>query len=417
MASATTQPIILSVAGSSAVALVACVLWPAVVDCSSSRDGDLVELTPSVVGAVAAALLVGVQRHPCRRLGLVPAGWSLLVLALALETLRDGGALVPRPVGGLLGAGPLLVALPLWAQAGQMVRAAGRKPSLALVLPGTVLGSLVVVVLVGMAPGEIRPWLLLAFAASGAAAAWVLLIRHVVEAAVEVVFWPMYRIRGHGPGVESLPRTGPVLLVCNHTAYADPFWLGKVVPRSLRPLMLSVFYDLPGIRWLMRSLVRAIRVPMTPFRRTAPELDEAIAGLRGGDCIVVFPEGRLRRRAEVLLGSFGQGAWRILKEVPQTPVVFVWIEGGWGSFSSYAGGKPMQGKRLDWRRTIDVALSEPVVLAPEVLADQQATRDELRRSVLACRRYLGLDVTEPPSRMTETVPTTKPSGDAHEINP
>ena len=156
--------------------------------------------------------------------------------------------------------------------------------------------------------------------------------------------------------------------------------------------MGSVFYDLPGISWIMRYLVRAIRVQVTAFRRTAPELDEAVAGLRKGDCIVVFPEGRLRRKEEILLGSFGQGAWRILKQVPQTPVVCVWIEGGWGSYSSYAGGKPMQGKRLDCRRPIDVALAEPTVLSPDLLANQEATRAALRRGVLECRLHLGLPV-------------------------
>ena len=115
-----------------------------------------------------------------------------------------------------------------------------------------------------------------------------------------------------------------------------------------------------------------------------------------------------------MLGSFGQGAWRILKEVPQTPVVCVWIEGGWGSFSSYAGGKPMQGKRLDWRRPIDVALAAPVVLSPEILASQEATRAELRRAVLECRRFLGL---EPVADEQIAAADSGQEEEVHEINP
>jgi 1-acyl-sn-glycerol-3-phosphate acyltransferase len=410
------QPILLNLAGSSAVALLVCVLWRAVVDYLPPYDINLDELVFPTIGAALATLVTAVQRHPCRRLGLVPVGWSLLTLALAVEILRDGGASPPWPVGVLLGAGSFLVAVPLWIEAGRQIRAGGGTPSPARILPATVLASLSAVILVGMVRGEERPWVLLGWSVVGAVLSGLLLLRHVVEAALEVFFWPMYDIRAYGPGVDVLPTSGPLLLVCNHSAYADPFWLGKVVPRFIRPLMLSVFYDLPVVRWLMRYLVRAIRVPITPFRRTAPELDEAVAGLRQGDCIVVFPEGRLRRRPEVVLASFGQGSWRILREVPQTPVVFAWIEGGWGSFSSYAGGKPMQGKRLDRRRKIAIALSLPTVVAPEILADQQATRDELRRSVLSCRRYLGLEAEEPATAQ-EPTPVLHPSNDAHEINP
>src|SRR5262249_12636548 len=127
-------------------------------------------------------------------------------------------------------------------------------------------------------------------------------------------------------------------------------------------------------------------------RREAPELAEAVAALRAGDVVVVFPEGRLRRTAETLLGPFGQGVWRILKEAPDTPVVVCWIEGGWGSYLSYCGGPPTQNKRLDRRRPIDVAVAAPTPLPPEVLADQHATRAYLRRACLECRRPLGLEV-------------------------
>src|SRR5207244_9486788 len=110
--------------------------------------------------------------------------------------------------------------------------------------------------------------------------------------------------------------------------------------------------DLPGVRWLMEKVVRAIRVPQERFRREAPELQEAIAELKRGGCVLIFPEGFLRRKEEKLLKLFGQGVWRILKEVPNTPVVVFWIEGGWGSYTSYKDGPPMKNKKMDFHRRI-----------------------------------------------------------------
>ena len=60
---------------------------------------------------------------------------------------------------------------------------------------------------------------------------------------------------------------GPLLVVANHAAWLDTLWLAKVLPRRLTPMMTSVFYDLPGMRFLMRHVAGAIRVQASTFRR------------------------------------------------------------------------------------------------------------------------------------------------------
>ena len=169
----------------------------------------------------------------------------------------------------------------------------------------------------------------------------------------------------------------------------DPIWVGKVVPRRITPMMTSLFYDLPKLRWLMKNVVGAIRVQASTYRREAPELRQAITELDRGECVVIFPEGWCRRSEDRPLRRFGQGVWHILHERPQTPVVALWIEGGWGTWSSFAKGRPFKGLP-DFRHRIDIGVTAPVVLDSETLADQHKTREVLRRMVLDARRHLGL---------------------------
>jgi 1-acyl-sn-glycerol-3-phosphate acyltransferase len=222
-----------------------------------------------------------------------------------------------------------------------------------------------------------------------AVVSWWWLLRAALELLIEILLWPMYRIRVHGPGTTQ-PRSGPLIVIANHTAWLDPLWLAKVVDRSLTAMMTSKYYDVPILHWLMVKVAHAIRVQAATFRRDVPEISQAVEVLDQKGCLVIFPEGSMRRKEERPLRPFGQGIWRILNERPQTPVLVCWIEGGWGSFTSYCGGPPMQKKRLDWRRPIDIAMGALIVLDPAIIKDQRATRLYLMETCLKARAILGL---------------------------
>src|SRR5205814_4089773 len=94
----------------------------------------------------------------------------------------------------------------------------------------------------GLAPlGQF--WVVAALAVLGAAACWRLLIAQFLEQLVEWSMCPMYRIRTCGPGVDQVPLHGPLLIVANHSTWFDPLWIGKIMPRRIRPMMTSLFYD------------------------------------------------------------------------------------------------------------------------------------------------------------------------------
>jgi 1-acyl-sn-glycerol-3-phosphate acyltransferase len=236
--------------------------------------------------------------------------------------------------------------------------------------------------------GQATLWIGLLLAGTCLVMAGCVFRRAWFEQIVEFLLWPCYRIRLHGPGARCVPERGPLIVIANHASWFDPVWLIKALPRRLTPLMTSIYFDRPVLRWLMTHVIPAIRVQAGGFRRQTPEIDQAIALLDRGEAVLLFPEGMVRRSEEVLLRAFGRGTWRMLRERPATPVLICWIEGGWGSFTSYAQGPPLRNKPLDRRRPIDIAVCEPRVLPPEVLADQRATRAYLWKACLEARRYL-----------------------------
>jgi 1-acyl-sn-glycerol-3-phosphate acyltransferase len=170
--------------------------------------------------------------------------------------------------------------------------------------------------------------------------------------------------------------------------------MAKVLPRRVIPMMTSVFFDVPVLHWLMVNVVRAIRVQASSFRREAPELQEAMKQLDHGECVLIFPEGMMRRRDDQLLRQFGQGVWRILRDRPETPVVACWIEGGWGSYVSYKNGPPTKNKKFDYWWPVNIGVQAAQVLDAKLLEDQRATRQWLMRACLGARRYVGLGVPE-----------------------
>ena len=201
---------------------------------------------------------------------------------------------------------------------------------------------------------------------------------------------PLYRIRGAGPGLTDFPKTGPCLVIANHACWLDPIFLAAVLPRPITPMMTAKFYDLPILRRLMVKF-GVIRVPEKALKKDAPEIQEAVAALDRGECVVIFPEGYLRRTEDRPLRRFGQGVWQILKARPNTPVFAAWIEGGWGSYTSYFNGRPTKNKKRDFWRRIGVAMSAAVTIPTAELAEHLRTRIHLMNLVAEARKHLGLD--------------------------
>jgi 1-acyl-sn-glycerol-3-phosphate acyltransferase len=124
-------------------------------------------------------------------------------------------------------------------------------------------------------------------------------------------------------GLETLPESGPLLVVGNHDSHWDPVMVGIAARkrRQIRALAKSTLWDVKGLAPILDGMGQ---VPIQRGKGDATALAKAIEVLRAGACIGVFPEGT-RSRGKVLRAKSGVG--RLALEVPEAHVTMVAIEG------------------------------------------------------------------------------------------
>ena len=135
-------------------------------------------------------------------------------------------------------------------------------------------------------PDEAKPWL-----------------HDVARWLAQWIYRPVYRMRIHGR--ERIPSVGPVVLVANHSSFAEPQLIfGMLRRRSVFLVKSEVTRGVLGVllRWLGQLSIRR----GTPDRGP---LMAAVQFLRAGGLVGVFPEGS-RGSGDMLRAEQG-AAWLV----------------------------------------------------------------------------------------------------------
>lgn len=357
------------------------------------RDERFAFLIALIIGIVIGSL----HFHPFRTLGIVPYAMLGLAVcaiwAVSADNWRNPAIGMACFIGMM--AAPLLTTF----QVNQPDSTRGHGGALLHGGWGALtLGFLIFLLLFVSNPAVARPYIgygILTLSLAGLIFAWVVFLRPAIEVVAEIILWPIYRVSVFGPGAPLLPWKGPALVIANHAAWFDPLWVGKILPAPFTPMMTSRFYDLKIVGWLMRKVICAIRVPDVVMRKEAPEIKDAIAALDRGECVIIFPEGWLRRKEAQEMRRFGRGIWQILSARPDTPIFAGWIDGNWGSCISWKGGPPLKGKKIDFWRHIRISYIEPFKVDARTLESHMATRTFLMKAVVEARALQGLPPFDP----------------------
>ena len=124
-------------------------------------------------------------------------------------------------------------------------------------------------------------------------------------------------------GLEVLPRSGPTLVVANHDSQTDPLAVGVAARRrrQIRALAKRSLWDKPGLGGVLDGMGQ---IPIERAAGDADALVNAVAALRRGSCIGVFPEGTISVGRTLRARS---GIGRLALEVPEARLVCATVEG------------------------------------------------------------------------------------------
>jgi 1-acyl-sn-glycerol-3-phosphate acyltransferase len=95
-------------------------------------------------------------------------------------------------------------------------------------------------------------------------------------------------IRTHATGVSNMPRSGGVIVVCNHLTMLDPWLLGVLFPRKLHFMAKDELFQIKPIGWYLR---KAGTFPIRRGEGDRTALRHAEALLLEGNALMIFPEG------------------------------------------------------------------------------------------------------------------------------
>lgn len=115
----------------------------------------------------------------------------------------------------------------------------------------------------------------------------------------------LYRVTVAHP--ERMPRTGPVIVIINHTGYLDGAFAFGCLPRAGHFLVLDKMFS----GWLGKLLLSTGQIPLSQGHGDRRALARALGVLRRGGLLGIFPEGG-RGRGD--LAEAGKGAaWLALQ--------------------------------------------------------------------------------------------------------
>jgi 1-acyl-sn-glycerol-3-phosphate acyltransferase len=152
-------------------------------------------------------------------------------------------------------------------------------------------------------------------------------------------------------GEEHLPKYGPAVIASNHVSYLDFIFIGygaRERGRLVRFLAKQEIFDKPGAGWLMR---RMKHIPVDRYGRATEAFEGAVAALKQGELIGMFPESTISRSFVPMTAKTGAVRMAMAANVPLIPSAV------WGGQRILTKGHP---RNLQRRIPITVIFGAPL---------------------------------------------------------
>jgi len=131
-------------------------------------------------------------------------------------------------------------------------------------------------------------------------------------------------------GLENVPRTGPLIVVCNHLSFVDSVFLPLMIDRQMAFLAKSDYFTGKGIKgWFIRFFMTS--AGQLPIDRSGGKASEASlnAGLQvlaEGGVLAIYPEGTRSPDGRMYRGRTGVARIILEAHVPVIPAAVIGTE-------------------------------------------------------------------------------------------
>jgi 1-acyl-sn-glycerol-3-phosphate acyltransferase len=171
------------------------------------------------------------------------------------------------------------------------------------------------------------------------------------RAVCRIVFTLIWRIRV--VDAVKVPRTGPLIVACNHVSYLDPPALGSVVPRPVTYMAKKELFEIPVLGPMIAGLGA---FPVDRSKGDVAAIKAAVRVLETGACLGIFPEGTRNKNGDVK----AQMGVALLASMSGATVIPAYVSG------------TSQARRL---KRIAVIFGDPMRFEP----GRKASRDDLAK--------------------------------------
>jgi 1-acyl-sn-glycerol-3-phosphate acyltransferase len=167
-----------------------------------------------------------------------------------------------------------------------------------------------------------------------------------------------------------VPGEGGALILSNHQSHLDPVLVGLATDRRLNYLARQTLFRFTPFRWLINSLDA---IPLDREGLGLSGLKETLRRLKGGEIVLIFPEGTRTRDGDV--GKLKPG-FCVLARRANVPLVPVGIEGSYESWP--------RTRLLPVPAAIHIQFGQPLTSAEIADLDDEALVAEMARRIGAC---------------------------------
>lgn len=195
---------------------------------------------------------------------------------------------------------------------------------------------------------------------------------------LRLIFWIFTRMicRYRVHGREHVPMTGALLIVVNHLSWYDPLLLGVVLPRRAWFFTKAEMFDWPIVGFVCR---RTGQIPVHRGEGDRAALEQALAYLREGKAVVVFPEGTVERQEQMIPAHTGAAMLAMRSGATVLPI-------------AHTGTRRVLRSRRSWFPRVRVQIGEPFVPALPEGAARKARLQVVTKEIMA--RIAGMLPTE-----------------------